>query len=466
MMKDRNKKRSKNESNNKTKEKKIKSRKTKLPIFSGYVFIAIWTIVVFYEAWTLDDHHGDLVVDNNDRMLSNEIPQKIYTVIGKESSGTKFVSFMLRDALKLHRFREGQRPYEFVPKSKRKRHGTETNQTRELLQHLRDHVSKKHVNVVQLRHEIQERREQAKRIRGERIRGERIRGRDVTNTLHPKHHRTHRQNELEPIQVQHFSLPQMGNCNKRNKTKTFHPQIIDIVLPSICYSSRVMDPQSSSMKQCKAWKREGNNVEIDGRFFLNMTSNKHWYDSHNGTEQYYIIVVRNEDYSFQSRIHSHCGKIEQARLEERIANGILNDAIRSFLLQQPIHHDEAISTGGNFWQANHSRDRIWMEDELLWNSEHEIIYDGDDILYSSLIPFRNNVALVSYEKMMQRQGDFVQELFQLLGIESNHTPKFVDGNAKYKNIEKDDNTQNFGAEDDNKEEDDEEDEDTDEISKY
>ena len=38
------------------------------------------------------------------------LPEKQFTVIGKESSGTKFVTEIIRDALEQRKYREGERP--------------------------------------------------------------------------------------------------------------------------------------------------------------------------------------------------------------------------------------------------------------------------------------------------------------------------------------------------------------------
>ena len=78
------------------------------------------------------------------------------------------------------------------------------------------------------------------------------------------------------------------------------------------------------------------------------------------------------------------------------------------------------------------------EDDLLWDptrfDENDKDQDENDVLHSSLIPSKNNVVLVSYESMMKLKGDYVKQLYEQLGIESDHIPVFKDGNAKYTDI--------------------------------
>ena len=109
-----------------------------------------------------------------------------------------------------------------------------------------------------------------------------------------------------------------------------------------------------------------------------------------------------------------------------IANRIINDAIRTYISEE----DEREETQNS---ATVARTRNNGEEDLLWdNQRFSDGKGGDDILHASLIPSKNNVVLVSYEAMMKMRGEYVQELYKILGIESDHIPKFKDGNAKYK----------------------------------
>jgi len=143
-------------------------------------------------------------------------------------------------------------------------------------------------------------------------------------------------------------------------------------------------------------------------------------------------MVRNKEYSFQSRLKAHCRFPKQAKLEESVATGIINHAIRTFLLEQASGIAAAADTGGNLLKLNGQYDDgIWTEQDLLWDAEQQETTNSSDILTSSLIPSKNNVVLVSYEKLMRLKDDYVKQLYKTLGIESDHRPIFKDGNAKY-----------------------------------
>ncbi len=155
-----------------------------------------------------------------------------------------------------------------------------------------------------------------------------------------------------------------------------------------------------------------------------------------GTEQYIIIVVRDKEYSFKSRVAiGHCSNIEKARIEEeRIDNRIINDAIRTYILEEEQNENKNKNISAPppppAWAQHYG------EEDLLW--DHKKFLDGkggDDILHASLLPARINVILVSYEAMMEMKGDdYVQQLYNVLGIESDHIPVFKDENAKYKKL--------------------------------
>ncbi|KAL3937805.1 MAG: hypothetical protein SGBAC_007152, partial [Bacillariaceae sp.] len=171
-------------------------------------------------------------------------------------------------------------------------------------------------------------------------------------------------------------------------------------------------------------------VMYPGRFMLNITSQKLWYDAH-GTDQVIVIVVRDPAMSFQSRLKSHCHIVELAKEEEAIANAILNDAIQTFFLDDK----SGLQNGfGGRWYGK-TVEEIKQE-AFLWDPT-PIIENGTttsgDPLYSSRIPAQNNVVLVSYEAMMKYQQDYVAELYKVMGIASTYKPVFKDGNAKYRN---------------------------------
>ena len=328
-----------------------------------------------------------VLIDDFSAALTSEVssytilPKKAFTIIGKESSGTKFVTRIIRDALEIRRYREGARPYEFFPKA------------RKSFPHDQDNA----------------------------------------------------------IQVQHFSLPQGGLCSDSSETKN----IVDVVFPAQC-SSRLtlaktirkfkkkrknlgdeamkangLPPVLQECHQMKMKMQQRNNhihqtqnpkdqvIQYPNRYFINITSNKQWYDSQ-GTEQYTVIVVRDKEMSWKSRLKHHCKYSEEAAKEEDLADKIINEAIRNFILE-----DEEL--------PGFQRDKQDDED-LLWDPTgfDPKKSDENNILYSSLIPSKNNVVLVSYEAMMEHKFDYVKELYRVLGIDSDHVPEFKDGNIKYK----------------------------------
>jgi len=276
------------------------------------------------------------------------LPEKVYTVIGKESSGTHFVTRIVRDALGLFGFREG--------------------------------------NFFQ-------------------------QGKDRDG----------------PVRVQHLSLPQNAWCDGRNELN-----ILDVIYPPQCTESGVRWSNEKERKECLNMKSRGQDIlqrfpnepkiAYPYRYFLNITSHKHWYETH-GTEQYIIIVVRDKDFSLKSKIKNHCSDADFARKEDRMATRIINDAIRTFLLEEREETTDLAATTGTQDDG---------EEDLLWDQMKFLDGEGDDgFLYSSLIPARNNVVLVSYEAMMKMEGDYVRQLYKALGIKSDHIPVFKDGNAKY-----------------------------------
>jgi hypothetical protein len=174
--------------------------------------------------------------------------------------------------------------------------------------------------------------------------------------------------------------------------------------------------------------QEGNLLKYPSRYLLNITAQKIWYDAH-GTEQVIVIVVRDEAISFQSRLKSHCQVVELAKEEEGIATAILNDAIKTFFLDDKSGFQSgfdgrwtAKTVHGIIQEAS-----IWDPGLMIENKT-----DPSDLLHFSLIPARNNVILVSYEAMMKYEQNFVLELYKVLGIESQFQPEFKDGNAKYR----------------------------------
>jgi len=175
--------------------------------------------------------------------------------------------------------------------------------------------------------------------------------------------------------------------------------------------------------------QNNNLLMYPGRFMLNITAQKMWYDAR-GTEQVIVIVVRDPEMSLQSRLNAHCHILELAKEEEAIANAILNDAIQTFFLDDKSGFQNGF--GGRWYGKTVEEIKqeafLWDHTRIIENRTSE-----GDSMYSSRIPANNNVVLVSYEAMMKYQQDYVLELYKVMGIESDHKPVFIDGNAKYRN---------------------------------
>lgn len=199
---------------------------------------------------------------------------------------------------------------------------------------------------------------------------------------------------------------------------------------------RINDWVSAQSNITSNFLKAHNYIRYPERLFLNITAQKLWYDAM-GTEQVVIIVVRDKEISALSRSRGHCHFKAVMEEEEKIATSLLNDAIRTFILEDK----EGFRSGfGGKWYSNNIADIF--EEDLLWNStkyskmSKEAMMAAmdeakDDILYSSLIPAKNNVVLVSYELMMKYQMQYVNALYKILGIQNHFVPEFQDANAKY-----------------------------------
>lgn len=173
--------------------------------------------------------------------------------------------------------------------------------------------------------------------------------------------------------------------------------------------------------------KEANLVKYPTRIILNITAQRIWYEALE-VEQVIVIVVRDEAMSLQSRLKNHCRIVELAQEEEQIANNILNNAIKTFMIQGTSELEMAdgpLNTTDVYDIMD--KDFMWDPSPIIENRT-----DASDLLHASLIPSNNNVILVSYEAMMKYKQDYISEMYNVLGIESHFEPKFKDGNAKYK----------------------------------
>ena len=271
--------------------------------------------------------------------------------------------------------------------------------------------------------------------------GTRLITRMIRDALHIKYYRESTYpmcvDDDNPTQIQHVSLPSGsfldGNCNM-GFCKSCN-SIVDVILPPQCSERKekkreggggrgrgrkntAASPRTTIARECQDMIPMPI-VEYPERFFLNITSHKQWYDD-NGTEQYLIIIVRNQKFSFKSKMKSHCTFLDVATEEDGVATDIINQAIQTFILEEK----------GEQITKRKDNTLLWDPTKVqLVNNENDNA--SEDLLATSLLPSRNNVVLVSYETLMTLQGSYVKQIYEALGIESDHIPLFRDGNSKY-----------------------------------
>ncbi|GFH46242.1 hypothetical protein CTEN210_02716 [Chaetoceros tenuissimus] len=224
-------------------------------------------------------------------------------------------------------------------------------------------------------------------------------------------------NEKDEVQVQHFSLPWGSVC--QGKTET-----VDVVLPSACTRTHVRQDtilQCSQMTQ-DVWGFESNTsrpIKYPSRYNLDIVKHKEWYERQ-GVEQYFILVVRDQSISATARSKGHCTNPILLKQEEEAGTEILVEAINKYFLEK----DEQV-TKHTFptWAAEQFQINA-AKVEAAKNKKN-----GHRQL--SLLPFKNNVVLVSYESLMKLGPVYVQMLYDTLGIETDYMPQIKDGNQKY-----------------------------------
>ena len=106
--------------------------------------------------------------------------------------------------------------------------------------------------------------------------------------------------------------------------------------------------------------------------------------------------------------------------EDEVATDIINQAIQNFILEEK----------GEQITKRKDNTLLWDPTKVqLVNNENDNA--SEELLATSLLPSRNNVLLVSYETLMTLQGSYTKQIYEALGIESDHIPMFRDGNSKY-----------------------------------
>ena len=333
----------------------------------------------------------------------NILPKKVYTVVGKESSGTKFVSEILRDALELHSYREGGRPFEFFPRNKKT--FREDSKSQVQVQHFSlpqgsfcgesDYGSHHIVDVVLPA--------------------------QCSSDLRPRHSR--RRDIDKDDKNLHEALRKQ--CNDMTKELKWH------IKPHL--EESIHAETSPAIRYPK-------------RYFLDINTHKDWYDSH-GVEQYIIIVTRDETVSFNSRLKGHCRNVTIAEEEERLATNIINDAIYKYILGEdraretdlrhlwdpPEYQNVNSSEMRTKKNEKLKRQKIFLASQTNNSGRRKLgSLSGENAeALSSFMPSKNRVVLVSYESLMTLQAPYVKMLFKQLGIESEYMPTMKDGNAKY-----------------------------------
>lgn len=148
--------------------------------------------------------------------------------------------------------------------------------------------------------------------------------------------------ETIPTQVQHCSLPQGNVCS----ATTLAP-IVDKILPASC--SKPQGQQVAFSEECQAIASEVGKplpFQYPGRFFLDLVEHKQYYDKHN-TQQYIVIVVRDQSISLASREHIHCHYHVMAEQETQRGLDLIQNAIDAFILNPKGEYAVGINGGYN-----------------------------------------------------------------------------------------------------------------------
>ena len=288
------------------------------------------------------------------------LPKKIYSVIGLESSGTQFVSKIIEDALQSGPYREGSRPCIETCKD--------------------DTPYCKNMQVIS---------------------------------------KAHACNENSDTMVQHFSLPWGGRCHVDPK-----PPVVDVILPSQCTRDQAVD--SNEYKECNAMTNDLWNFELNGkpvqyprRYQLDIAAHKQWYDAQ-GVEQYFIIVIRDENISYAAR-RFHCEDANFRKQEEEVGTELIVNAINTFVLGDTSEKNVTSKTYKE-WVAKKYQPSIASGD------------GGGRRRLGASLPANNNVIVISYESLVKLGSVYVRMMYDSLSIESDFIPEDIrNSNEKYLN---------------------------------
>jgi hypothetical protein len=163
-------------------------------------------------------------------------------------------------------------------------------------------------------------------------------------------------------------------------------------------------------------------LPLPPRWFVNITSHLQWYRSR-GVDARVIIVFRDATLSRRSR-DKHCSYGHVKQVEEDLGMSLMLEAIDHYLPKatpQPAQPPPDLENSGGGVDAN---SRV-LRERHTQISRHLALHNG--ILQAD----DQAITIVSYELLMRLQNVYLQSLFSSLGIASDYAPEFIDGNAKH-----------------------------------
>ena len=304
------------------------------------------------------------------------LPSKVYSVIGLESSGTNFVTSLIRDALNQTEYREADFRYE--------------NAENEALD-----VQVQHFSLPQ----------------GSSCHESELNHTPILNVVLPS--------VCSELKVSD-TLPTASSSNLNDATINASQQPNESECGQIAHDLWKLPPSNNTIKYPK-------------RYLLDIVSHKEWYEKH-GVEQYFIIVIRDKHISRKARSKVHCQDPKKLMMEEDIGTKIIVDTINKYILEDETYNKSVTKDKFKFWRSKftdgdhtsaitRTRRRLQLLSSSFLTTDHA----------SNGILNNNNVVVVSYESLMLLQRTYVFMLFDVLGIKvpSDFEPKFKDGNKKY-----------------------------------
>lgn len=151
------------------------------------------------------------------------------------------------------------------------------------------------------------------------------------------------------------------------------PRVVDFLPPPRCLLFAKSHNRTRIPELCETEAQLHDYVRLPQRFFVNVTTHV-WYYQRLGVYITPVVVVRDSD------MHLF-GKVKH---------------------------------------TNYNKTAALIEDDV-----------GIGILQQALDELEKETVLVSYESLMSLKIPYVQRLYRTLGLSSNYTPAFVNGNAKY-----------------------------------